>query len=123
MRCINCKMREQALDSCPDCDPVAALDRDYFVHAPDEAHIRDVILRIWNRCDHGSVLSFEPNVRKLEIVTIDGTPVAFGDPNEENKLVLVTKADARKLAPLSEADRLGRFDPRLIALVDGGWAE
>lgn len=113
-------MREKALDECPDCDPFEALNRDHF---PNEEHTRDVILHVWDRCDHGSVLSFEPNVLKLEIVTIDGTPVTFGDPSEENKLVLVSKADARKLAQLSEADRLARFHPKLIELVDGGWTQ
>ena len=68
------------------------------------------------------MLSFEKNAKKLEIVTIDGSPVAFDSAEQERKMVLVTKAEERKLSRIQDVEeRLKQFDKQLLALVERGW--
>jgi hypothetical protein len=69
------------------------------------------------------VLSFAPDPRTLALVTIDGSPIAFGSLELEDKIVLVTKGESRKLGTMDEKTRLQRYDKRLLLLVQKGWRE
>jgi hypothetical protein len=88
----------------------------------DDRYTKDVVACIWYRCGGCSVLSFTPDPKTLALITIDGSSVTFAS-REQDKIVLVTKGEGRKLGTMDEKTRLQQFDKRLLVLMQKGWRE
>jgi hypothetical protein len=116
-RCGLCSDREKRLANVPrGINPVDCLSG-----GSKKRYIRAVVERVWDRCDGCSVLSFAPDPRTLVLVTVDGTPVSFDSWEHADKIVLVTKGEARKLDTMDQEERMKQFDKRLLVLVQNGW--